>query len=45
VGFIAEAQEALGKSKRITVCACGEAIYEGIKFCGKCGKKVGVLAV
>ena len=35
-----KAQEALGKPKPITVCECGEAIYQGTKFCGKCGKKV-----
>jgi hypothetical protein len=35
-----KAQEALGRPKPITVCACGEAIYEGTKFCGKCGMKV-----
>ncbi len=35
-----KAQEALGKPKPVTVCACGEAIYEGTKFCGKCGVKV-----
>jgi len=34
-----KAQEALGKPKPITVCECGEAIYQGTKFCGKCGKK------
>jgi hypothetical protein len=35
-----KAQEALGKPKPITVCTCGEAVYEGTKFCGRCGKKV-----
>jgi len=37
-----KAQEALGKPKPLTVCACGEPIYEGTKFCGKCGKKMDV---
>jgi ribosomal protein L40E len=35
-----KAQEALGKPKAIAVCDCGAEIYEGAKFCGKCGKKV-----
>jgi hypothetical protein len=35
-----KAQQALGKPKPLKVCVCGEAIYEGTKFCGKCGKKV-----
>jgi SMC interacting uncharacterized protein involved in chromosome segregation len=36
-----KAQEALGKPKPITVCTCGEAIFESTKFCGKCGTRVG----
>jgi NADH pyrophosphatase NudC (nudix superfamily) len=40
-----KAQEALGKPKPIGICTCGEEIYESTKFCGKCGKKVSVLAV
>jgi NADH pyrophosphatase NudC (nudix superfamily) len=36
----AKAQEALGKPRPIAICACGAEIYEGAKFCGKCGKKV-----
>ncbi|MCX5803451.1 MAG: zinc ribbon domain-containing protein [Proteobacteria bacterium] len=36
-----EAQEALGKQKvPQSVCTCGAEIPEGIKFCGKCGKKI-----
>jgi len=35
-----KAQEALGKPKPVGVCACGAELYEGTKFCGKCGKKV-----
>ena len=34
------AEEALGKPKPIVVCQCGGDIYEGTKFCGKCGMKV-----
>jgi NADH pyrophosphatase NudC (nudix superfamily) len=36
----ARAQEVLGKPKPISTCSCGAEIYEGTKFCGKCGKKV-----
>jgi NADH pyrophosphatase NudC (nudix superfamily) len=36
----ARAQEDLGKPKPAGVCSCGAEIYEGTKFCGKCGKKV-----
>jgi NADH pyrophosphatase NudC (nudix superfamily) len=36
----AKAQEALGKPKPIGICACGAELFEGTKFCGKCGKKV-----
>jgi hypothetical protein len=36
----AKAQEALGKPKPIAMCACGAELFEGAKFCGKCGKKV-----
>jgi hypothetical protein len=39
------AQEALGKPKVITTCACGTEIYQGTKFCGKCGKKVEQLVI
>jgi len=35
-----KAQEALGEPKAIGICDCGAEIYEGAKFCGKCGKKV-----
>jgi predicted polyphosphate/ATP-dependent NAD kinase len=35
-----KAQQALGRPKPLKVCDCGEAIYEGTKFCGKCGKRV-----
>ncbi|MBU1182089.1 MAG: zinc ribbon domain-containing protein [Proteobacteria bacterium] len=35
-----KAQEALGKPKAIGICDCGAEIYEGVKFCGKCGKKI-----
>ena len=38
-----KAQEELGMPKAVAICACGAAIYEGTKFCGKCGKKVEVL--
>lgn len=34
-----KAQEALGKPKPVAICDCGAEIYEGTKFCGKCGKK------
>lgn len=34
------AQEALGKPKSVAICSCGAGIYEGTKFCGKCGKRV-----
>jgi hypothetical protein len=37
-----KAEEALGKPKAITVCTCGETIYEGTKFCGKCGKELDI---
>jgi len=33
------AQEALGKPKPVAICDCGAEIYEGAKFCGKCGRK------
>ena len=33
-------QEALGKPKSIGVCTCGAELYEGTKFCSKCGVKV-----
>lgn len=36
----AKAQEALGKPKSVAICTCGAEIYEGTKFCGKCGIKV-----
>jgi flagellar biosynthesis chaperone FliJ len=36
----AKAQEALGKPKAIAICSCGAEIYEGTKFCGRCGKRV-----
>jgi NADH pyrophosphatase NudC (nudix superfamily) len=36
----AKAQEALGKPKPVAICTCGAEIYEGTKFCGKCGKNV-----
>jgi hypothetical protein len=36
----AKAQEALGRPKPIAICACGAELFEGDKFCGKCGKKV-----
>jgi hypothetical protein len=36
------AEEALGKSMPATICECGEAIYQGTKFCGKCGNRVNV---
>ena len=35
-----KAEEALGRPKAIGICDCGAEIYEGVKFCGKCGKKV-----
>jgi NADH pyrophosphatase NudC (nudix superfamily) len=35
-----KAQVALGKPTAISTCDCGAEIYEGDKFCGKCGKKV-----
>jgi NADH pyrophosphatase NudC (nudix superfamily) len=35
-----KAQEALGLPKTVAVCSCGAEIYEGTKFCGKCGKNV-----
>jgi NADH pyrophosphatase NudC (nudix superfamily) len=35
-----KAEEALGKPKVFAMCDCGAEIYEGVKFCGKCGKKV-----
>jgi hypothetical protein len=35
----AKAQEALGKPKPIAICACGAQLFEGVKFCGKCGRK------
>lgn len=35
-----KAEEALGRPKAISICDCGAGIYEGSKFCGKCGKKV-----
>jgi len=38
----AKAQEALGKPKPIAICSCGAEIYEGTKFCGKCGARVEV---
>ena len=38
------AQEALGKPKPVAVCACGAEVYEGTKFCGKCGKKVELIS-
>jgi NADH pyrophosphatase NudC (nudix superfamily) len=34
-----KAQEALGLPKAVAVCNCGAEIYEGTKFCGKCGQK------
>lgn len=37
------AQEALGKPRAVSICECGAEIYEGAKFCGKCGKKVETL--
>ncbi len=36
----AKAQEALGKPKPVAICSCGAEIYEGTKFCGRCGKRV-----
>jgi NADH pyrophosphatase NudC (nudix superfamily) len=37
-----KAQEALGKTPAspLGVCACGAPIYEGMNFCGGCGKNV-----
>jgi NADH pyrophosphatase NudC (nudix superfamily) len=37
-----KAQEALGGSLKeaLAICECGAPIYEGIKFCGGCGKRV-----
>lgn len=35
-----EAQKVLGNPMIIARCDCGVEIYEGSKFCGKCGKKV-----
>lgn len=35
-----KAQEALKDYKPTALCDCGAAIYEGDKFCGKCGRKV-----
>jgi len=39
-----KADEALGKPKVVAVCGCGADIYEGAKFCAKCGKKIGEIA-
>ena len=36
----AKAQEALGKPRPVAVCSCGAELYEGTKFCGKCGARV-----
>ena len=38
------AQEALGKPKCNAICDCGAEIYEGTKFCGKCGKRVELIS-
>ncbi|WP_028895469.1 zinc ribbon domain-containing protein [Syntrophorhabdus aromaticivorans] len=38
-----QADEALGKPRPVTICSCGNDIYEGTKFCGKCGKKVDLI--
>jgi hypothetical protein len=35
-----KAQEALGLPRAVAVCNCGAEIYEGTKFCVKCGKRV-----
>lgn len=35
-----KAEEALGKPKAVGICGCGAEIYDGTKFCGRCGKKV-----
>ena len=35
----AKAQEVLGKSTPIAICACGAEIHEDAKFCGKCGTR------
>lgn len=35
-----KSQEALGKPKIIIICDCGADIFEGVRFCTKCGKKV-----
>ena len=37
-----QAEEALGKPKAVSVCTCGNEIFMGAKFCGKCGKKAEV---
>ena len=34
-----KAQQDLGMVKTLSTCTCGAPIYEGSKFCGKCGKK------
>ena len=35
-----KAQEALGLPKAVAICNCGAEMYEGTKFCGKCGKRI-----
>ncbi len=35
-----QTEEALGKPKAVAICDCRAEIYEGAKFCGKCGKRV-----
>jgi len=34
------ARESLGEAPAIGKCTCGADLYENIKFCGACGKKV-----
>jgi hypothetical protein len=36
----AKAHEALGKPKPIAICTCGAELFEGAKFCGKCGARI-----
>ena len=38
-----ETQETAEKPKVIAICECGAEIYEDEKFCGKCGKRVGII--